>query len=231
MRGHLRDLGVETEVILQGSLMETLKVTDRNFEEVKVLAHKLPASRSIMDGIRGPRGYQHYYEVHYIVRGYPFTQEEPQGDGTAGPSSGRVPSPRWAFALTPLVALFLGIIGADFGTIALAVATVLGLAIIYKLWLRHADKDWRATSINDGTDVIWKGGAISRVLNQETGLKAAMPTGERKKVIISPKRSKGLVEVRSGIFDSVQEAVSSIEVFDAYDAIAGHLRDLKRESA
>ena len=183
-----------------------------------------------MDGIRGPRGFQHYYEVHYMVKGYPFTSEGPQGDGTGGSSSGRVPSPMWAFALTPVVALLLGILGADMGTIAQAVAAALGLATIYKLWLHQADKDWGAKSINDGTDVRWKGGAIARVLNQETRLKAAMPTGERKKVMIIPRRSQGLVEVRSGIFDSLQEAVSSIEVFDAYDAIAGHLRDLKRGS-
>lgn len=228
MRGLLRDLGVETEVIIQGSLIETLKVADRNFEEMKVLAHRLPARRSFGDSIRGSRGYQYYYEVHYIVRGYPFKPEGSQGDGTGGSSSGWVPSPRWAFALTPLVALFLGILGTDMGTIALAVAAVLGLATIYKLWMRLADKDWSATSTNNGTDVIWKGGAIASVLNQEARLKEAMPTGERKKVIIIPKRSQGLVEVRSGIFDSLQEAVSSIEVFDAYDAIAGHLRDLKR---
>ncbi len=231
MRGLLRDLGVETEVIIQGSLIETLKVRDRNFEEIRVLAHRLPAHRSIMDGIRGPRGLQHYYEVHYMVKGYPFTSEGPQVDGTGGSSSGWVPSPLWAFALTPVVALLLGILGADMGTIALAVAGMLGLATIYKLWLRQADKDWRATSISEGTDVIWKCGAIARVLNQETRLKAAMPTGERKKVIITPKRSQGLVEVRSGIFYSLQEAVPSIEVFDAYDVIAGHLRDLKRDSA
>lgn len=230
MRGLLRDLGVETEVIIQGSLIETLKVADRNFEEIKVVSHRLPASRSIMDGIRGPRSYQHYYEVHYMVKGYPFTSEGPRGDGAGGPSSSRVPSPLWAFALTPLGALFLGILGADIGTIALAVAAALGLATVYKLWLRQADKDWSARSINDGKDVRWKGGAIARVLNEETSLKEAMPTGERKKVIIIPKRSQGLVEVRSGIFDSLQEAVSSIEVFDAYDAIAGHLRDLKRGS-
>ena len=227
MRGLLRDLGVETEVIIQGSLMEILKVTDRNFEEMKVVAHRLPARRSFGDSIRGPRGYQYYYEVHYIVRGYPFTPDGPQLDRTGGASSGRVISPRWGFALAPLIALFLGILGTDIGTIALAVGGMLGLATIYKLWMRQADKDWRATSINDGTDVIWKGGAIASVLNQEARLKEAMPTGERKKVIISPKRSQGLIEVRSGIFDSLQEAISSIEVFDAYDAIAGHLRDLR----
>ena len=227
MRGLLHDLGVETEVIIQGSLMEILKVTDRNFEEMKVVAHRLPARRSFGDSIRGPRGYQYYYEVNYIVRGYPFTPDGPQLDRTGGASYGRVLSPRWGFALAPLIALFLNILGTDIRTIALAVGGMLGLATIYKLWMRQADKDWRATSTNDGTDVIWKGGAIASVLNQEARLKEAMPTGERKKVIISPKRSQGLIEVRSGIFDSLQEAISSIEVFDAYDAIAGHLRDLR----
>jgi hypothetical protein len=228
MRGLLRDLDVETEVIIQGSFVEILKVTDRNFEEMKVLTHRLPTHRSFGDSIRGPRGYQNYYEVHYIVRGYPFTSDGSQLDRTGGTSSGRVLSPRWGIALIPLIALFLGILGTDIGTITQVVGGMLGLVTIYKLWIHQADKDWRARSTNDGTNVIWKGGAIASVLNQEACLKEAMPVGERKKVIISPKRSQGLIEVRSGIFDSLQEAISSIEVFDAYDAIAGHLRGLRR---
>ena len=228
MRGHLRNLGVETETIIQGSLIETLKVPDRNFEEMKVVAHRLPARRSFGDAIRGPRGLQNYYEVHYIVRGFPFMSAESQGDGTSNSSSGWTPSPLLTFALTPLVALVLGILGADLGAITLAVVAVLGLATTLLIWRRLVDKHWRATSKGEGTDVTWKGGAIAGVLNQETRLKTAMPTGEQKKVIIAPKRGQGLVEIRTGIFSSIQEAIPSIEVFDAYDVMAGHLRDLKR---
>ena len=225
----MRTLGVETEAMIEGSLVETLKVPDRNFDEMKVLAHRLPARRSIVDNIRGPRGFQHYYEVHYIVRGYPFTTGAIRGDGAAGRSSGWKPSPLLTFALIPPVALLLGILGAEFGVIALAFAAMLGLATLYLLLGRLADKDWRAISRINGAEVTWKGGAIAKVLNQEARLNKAMPTGIQKKVIIAPKRSRGLVEVRSGIFNSVEEAIPSIEVFDAYDAIAGHLRELKRE--
>ena len=140
----------------------------------------------------------------------------------------------WAVVGAPLLAATLGLFGGELGILFWA-GVAIALATLYVLWSRsRAEKDWRARSVlirggtegGGSTDLRWKGGAIAKALNEETQLSAIIPKEGNLRVTITPKGRQGLVEIRSGLFESVQEAVSSLEALDAYDTIARRLREI-----
>jgi hypothetical protein len=235
MQQLLRSLGVEAEVAAVVPLVETLKVPNRNFDEMRIVTHRLPAhSSKLRVAVAGPGPFRSYYEVYYVVRGYPFGSSEQRGNPAVGFLLTLPGVLLWAVLGTSLLAAVLGLLRGELGMLFWAEVAI-ALATLYVLWSRgYAEKDWKARSVlirggtegGGSTDLRWKGGAIANALNEESQLSSIIPKGGNLRITITPRGRQGLVEIQSGLFESMQEAVPSKEALDAYDTIARRLRGI-----
>ena len=238
MQRRLSDLGVETELVQKVSGVETLKVPDRNIDEIRMLVHNLPTRGAIAYGMTGSGHHKYYYEVHYIVRGYPFTQAGAEQHKPGALSRVLAPSLLIVLFGALFVALLLAILGHGSAVATRAALTAAGVAALWlfklRWWRRFQERNWRARTREVGRDPVtggmmpltWKGGAIAGALNRETQLNTALASKGLKRITVSPKRWQEVVEIRSGLFESLQEAVPSREAFDAYDTMARRLREM-----
>jgi hypothetical protein len=235
MQQHLHSLGVEVGEAAVEPSVETLKVLNRNFDEMRIMTHTLPEHRSkLRMAVSGPGSFLNYFEVYYLVRGYPFTSSAQRGNAAGGFLLTLPGMLLWAVVGASLLAAVLGLFSGELGILTWAELAV-ALATLYVLWSRgHAEKDWKARSIlikgdnerGRSTGLRWKGGAIANALNDENQLRAIIPKEGNFRVTIVPRRRRGLVEIQSGLFQSAREAVPSTETLDAYDTIARRLREI-----